>query len=235
MKKRNSVFYHKPYRWIALFSIIIILGFLPSYAVSFYQLSNTHHWHGGLSLLWLILLTLQPLLIEKGSRKLHRILGWFGAGLALLLVVSTSILFIDTVQKNAAKGGVFQMVYWVDIFLLPLFIVLVTIGLVKRKQPDQHKRFMFLSVLVLLPPGLGRLIYTSFLFPFDLPMRYFYEPMMFILLIVLWFVGREEQWRYWQTQLVFSVVLLATVSAYFIVDSDWFMNIASALASWSKS
>ena len=67
------------------------MGFVPQIVRQFREHTFNYplavHIHAAVYVSWLILLTIQTVLIGRGSVALHRRLGWFGAGLAVLVVL----------------------------------------------------------------------------------------------------------------------------------------------------
>ena len=89
----------------------------------------------------------QPILVKWGKHKIHRKLGWFGVGLAAVLVSSGVIilrhfLWVQVVSK---------------LMNLIVFTVLFSIGIAQRRNLDFHRKLMIYSSLALMPPALARL------------------------------------------------------------------------------
>jgi hypothetical protein len=122
--------------------------------------------------LWLLLLLAQSGLAASGRRAAHRMLGF--AGMVLLpVIVVTGVLLIDATWKQlwspAAAAAIPEPVltesrtFVSNIMLLqvralvafPLFIVWAL--LVRRRDPDSHRRLMLLGTAIPVLAGLDRL------------------------------------------------------------------------------
>jgi hypothetical protein len=72
-------------------TVIVFAGFAPSFYLrgAFQPGSNLSillHIHGAVFSTWIILFLIQPILIARGSRALHRRLGWLAVAIAAAMV-----------------------------------------------------------------------------------------------------------------------------------------------------
>lgn len=115
--------------------------------------------HGTVFTLWIVLFVAQPAIVARGSLKLHRRIGWIGAGLAFAMVVMGLAATFFAVRFNSMPS----------FFPPPLFLVMNTIGIAVfgglvtagvrlRKKAEWHKRLMLCATISILGPGLGRLL-----------------------------------------------------------------------------
>jgi hypothetical protein len=113
--------------------------------------------HGVVFFGWMALFITQPVLAMRGSLALHRRLGWFGAALAIAMVVLASAAILFGLWSHHLPDF-----YPPGLFLLRGFIGVATFaGLVIaaiafRRQPAWHKRFMLCATIVVIVPGLER-------------------------------------------------------------------------------
>ncbi len=113
--------------------------------------------HAGVFTAWIVLFVAQPALVVRGSLRLHRRLGWLGAGLAVAMVLLglgavMMALWADHVPDFYPHGlflarGVLSMV---------LFGGLVGAGVALHRQGEWHKRLMLCASIVVMVPGLER-------------------------------------------------------------------------------
>ncbi|WP_444932033.1 hypothetical protein ACJJIF_09805 [Microbulbifer sp. SSSA002] len=192
--------------------------------MAYQSLSTMHHFHGIISFLWILLICSQAYLALGQSTSLHKYLGWLSLIVATLFIGTSSWVFSTTLESTLEKDKIFQLVYWVDLFLLPLFVFFLLSGFLQRKSPKKHMLCMMLSLIVILPPGLGRLIYGLFLFPFDAPIRYFYEPMMLTTLGILVYLGFRERWQFSQVKVALGVTAGSFASSYWAVNTGVFAS-----------
>jgi hypothetical protein len=162
----------------------------------------------------------QSFLIHIGKTKYHRYLGWIALLAAFSFTVTSSFLYFSTIKISLGKGDVFKLVYWVDLFLIPLFVFFLVSGFVYRKSSKKHMICMLLSLVAILPPGLGRLIYGVFLYPFGAPIRYFYEPMMLITIGILIYIGHRDIWQSIQIKVALAVFSFSFATSYWFVHVD---------------
>lgn len=109
--------------------------------------------HGMAMLLWYSLFYGQAWLIRTGSVEIHRRLGMASIALAVLLVLSGILIGIsnyrgegETLTLLGNLAGMFN------------FVLLYTLGILKRHKADTHKRLMLLAGITMLSPALVRIL-----------------------------------------------------------------------------
>ena len=118
------------------------------------------YFHGFVFSAWFVLLAAQTWLIRGRSLKLHRRLGYAGAGLAAVIVLLGTYSAIAAANR---PGGFIEIPFPPEQFLLiPLldmatFAVFVTLGVVRRNRAASHKRWMLLASITLLGAPVARL------------------------------------------------------------------------------
>lgn len=113
--------------------------------------------HGIVFTSWMFLSVLQPSLIAAGNVRLHRRIGIAGAGLAALMVVLGNLAAIAAIHVGFIGLGdpyAFYADPFVDIQTFGLFVALAVL---KRGDPDSHKRLILLALTQVLEPGLARM------------------------------------------------------------------------------
>jgi hypothetical protein len=117
------------------------------------------HVHGAIFTLWVLLFVTQPTLVARGSLKLHRKVGYLGAGLAVAMVVMGLAATLFAIRYDRVPPffppGVFLVMNGLGIVL---FGVLVAAGVRLRRKAEWHKRLMLCATVSILGPGLGRLL-----------------------------------------------------------------------------
>jgi len=92
--------------FVALIWFVILMGFIPDIIHKFQTQGFNYplavHMHAAVYVSWLVLLTVQTVLIGRGRITPHRRLGIFGAGLAALVVVTG--LMATYVVENRMLG-----------------------------------------------------------------------------------------------------------------------------------
>lgn len=145
--------------------------------------------HGVVFSAWLLLFLVQTLLASKGRIGVHRRLGYFGAGLAPLMLVSGYFTTIEMGRRGydlsgdlIGDSGDMLMLVMFQLGDLVCFGVLVAMAILFRRRSDVHKRLMLLAtvgglmpaalshiighslVLRTFPPAVILIPYTAFLF-----------------------------------------------------------------------
>jgi hypothetical protein len=136
------------------------MGFVPDVIHKFRKQGFSYplavHIHAAVYVSWLIFLTVQTVLIGRGRVVLHRRLGMFGAGLAVLVVLMG--LVATYVVENRMLGTPRADPAFISTLLVDVlnFATLVAAALVLRSDGAAHKRLMLLATMSLLQAGFIR-------------------------------------------------------------------------------
>ncbi len=155
-----------------VFLLLVFLGFAPSYYLRgivkpyapLVPPTPLVHLHALLFSSWVVLFVIQTGLVAVRRTDLHRRLGVSGAVLAVAMVIVGTL----TALHQAARGSgppVLPPLTWlaVPLFDIPVFAVLVGSALARRRKPQIHKRLMFVAMVGLMSPAIGRMPTPSFL------------------------------------------------------------------------
>jgi hypothetical protein len=141
----------------------VFAGFAPSFYLKPAHALSMHwviHLHAGVMTLWIVFMAVQGVLPSRGRVRLHRTLGWWGAGVAALVMITGAMITVRGVHDGwdpfqLGSGEAFAAIPFRD---LSTFAVFFLIGLATRKSaPEAHKRMMVLATLSVIPAGLARL------------------------------------------------------------------------------
>ena len=144
--------------------LLIVFGFARTYYLRFLSdlppLSGLIHLHGLIFTAWFVLVLAQVRFIARHRVDLHRALGVAGIALAGLVIASTlATIFASTVIIRVRPDGLSPSQATISGFTSTLlFAILVSMGLVFRRRPALHRRFMLLSLVPVMTPGLDRLM-----------------------------------------------------------------------------
>jgi FtsH-binding integral membrane protein len=145
-----------------LFAAIVAWGF--SYTVN----QNLFHaapprplllwFHGAAFSSWVLFYIFQSMLVRTRNVKVHRFLGWFGAGLASVMVVLGFVIAVimarfDWFTLHETGTDIFLSIPWGDMFE---FGPLVALAILWRKKPELHRRLLFIATCCLLDAPFGR-------------------------------------------------------------------------------
>lgn len=161
----------KIYRNTSIFIFLVIIGvqwgFYKNYTSefpNFIDKTNIIHIHGALLMSWMVLLIVQPLLIQTGRTKLHRTIGKVSYVLGPLI-----ILFLFLVGKGSywrSIGKVSENEILTSIVLdsrgLISFAIFWALAMFYRKDSATHMRYMIATGILAIGPGVGRGLIHSF-------------------------------------------------------------------------
>lgn len=145
--------------------VATFIGFAPTYYLApstARPLSTLTHVHGAAFTAWMLLFLIQTGLVAADRRDLHRAIGPAAAVLAVAIVV----LGVDLAIVSG-RAGTGPRIFSPRIFLIfpltaiGLFAVFATIGIVKRRDPQAHKRWMLLAMIAMVVPALARIAIRS--------------------------------------------------------------------------
>ena len=114
--------------------------------------------HGAAFSMWVLFFIAQSGLVRIHKVSEHRFLGWFGAGLAtVMVVVGFAIAVImarfDTVVRHQTDADAFLSIPFYDMIAFGTCIVL---AIYWRKRPEFHRRLVFMATCGLMDAALGR-------------------------------------------------------------------------------
>jgi hypothetical protein len=117
--------------------------------------------HGAAFAGWVIFFICQSTLVRIGKVSWHRAIGWFGAGLATVMVplgVVTAIIMarFDTVRLHQSGAGAFLSIPFYDMIA---FGVLIALAVYWRTKPELHRRLVFIATCGLMDAAFGRFDY----------------------------------------------------------------------------
>lgn len=145
-----------------LMSLIVFAGFMPSFFLRFHYrdqpLPVYLFVHGIVMTLWQLLFVAQIALVASGRTDLHRRLGPVGAVLAVAVVVVGVHAVLNQPHFYASRG--IKLPFPVDILVIgnlfgfALFAGLVATAIVRRRDPQSHKRLMYWACVVTMGPAL---------------------------------------------------------------------------------
>ena len=117
------------------------------------------HVHGAVFTLWVLLFVAQPAFITRGSRELHKRVGWIGAILAGMMVIMGVAATLFAIRYGFVPSFFPRPIFLVmNIMGILVFGGLVGFGVALRRKAEWHKRLMLCATVSILGPGLGRLL-----------------------------------------------------------------------------
>ncbi len=126
--------------------------------------------HGAAFSTWVVFFITQSALVRVRKVSVHRLLGWFGAGLAAVMVVlgfsiAPIMTRFDMVVLHQTDVAQFIAIPFYDMIA---FGALIALAIYWRKKPDYHKRLVFIASCGLMDAAVGRFAFifdNSLFFP----------------------------------------------------------------------
>lgn len=149
-------------------AVTVVAGFGLDLAlrVTFAEFPWQVHAHAIVFGSWIVFSVVQNWLVVDGNVALHRRLGWFGAGLAVAMVVLGNVATLMSLARGSVPPffppGVFLVL---DCLGITLFGVLVAAGIALRRDAAWHKRLMLCASILVMSPAIGRILPMPLLGP----------------------------------------------------------------------
>jgi hypothetical protein len=185
--------------------------------------------HGAAFSTWVLFFILQSSLVRLRKMSVHRFLGWFGAGLAAVMVVLGVTIAIvmarfDTVVLHQAGEDAFLSIPLTDMII---FGPCIAMAIYWRKRSEFHRRLIFIGTCILMDAAVGR-------FDFWSNHRIFYVAVdCLILLGVL--RDRVVDGRIHKVYLYVlpSMIVMQSLAVYaWRVNPGWWQAISHAILGW---
>lgn len=114
--------------------------------------------HGTAFATWLVFFIAQSALVRVRKVSVHRLLGWFGAGLAATMVslgfaVAVVMTRFDLTVLHHAGADAFLSIPFEDMIV---FGSCMALAILWRKRPEYHRRLVFIATCVLMDAAIGR-------------------------------------------------------------------------------
>jgi hypothetical protein len=157
---------HHFFAWLAgAIVVLVFVGFARTYYLhslfGMPALTRFLHVHGAVMTGWIVLFAAQTFLITSNRIPIHRIVGAFGAGYAVLVVLmgTTATLVAARREVRAHSESVSSVltVLALELTQMALFAFLVALGVWLRNRTGYHKRLMLLATFCILPNPIVRL------------------------------------------------------------------------------
>jgi hypothetical protein len=150
--------------------LVLLWGFYRTYIVffpSFEGFEFVQHFHGVMMTLWMACLIAQPLLISRKKHRVHKLIGKISFVLAPLLMISIFGVSRMTFERNLSASTMEDAVAMISLSIpgLIIFAGLYGLAIANRPRTYYHMRYMIGTALLMIGPGLGRVLILSFEIP----------------------------------------------------------------------
>ena len=159
----EKVFQSRIVYWFFIVFINIIVGFYFTYLVkfpTFEGITNVHHFHGFLNILWIAMMIVQPILITQKKFVWHRRIGRLSYALVPMLLLSIVMVLRIAYHRDMAILSHQDLMANVALGVpdLVIFAIIYSLAIIHTKKPEYHFRYMVGTSFMILGPGLGRAI-----------------------------------------------------------------------------
>lgn len=224
------------YLWMILLMAFFVFGgfgmtyWYPMASGSFPPAPPVVHLHGLVYSAWMILLVVQPLLVQVRNVALHRSLGTFGIALATaVMFMGALITLLGAANNRENPGGSYYDGMYLGIMAVTGFGFLFTLAIRNVRRPEIHKRLILLAMLPILPPGIHRLYMVPLgltSFPV-LPMYLTLDALALAIIIHEW---RSTARISPYTLVGVAWILLQQVLHYPVTHAQWFAEFIYAVS-----
>jgi hypothetical protein len=148
-----------------LATAIVVAGFSKTVNVKLFHPAVTPPmilwFHGAAFSAWVLFFVLQSALVRTRNVKLHRSLGWFGAGLGAVMVplgLTTAIVMgrFDIHVLHVPGVEPFLVIPFFDMVAFGTFF---TMAILLRRKKELHRRLIFITTCCILDAAFGRYEY----------------------------------------------------------------------------
>lgn len=227
---RRVVLY--PYaQWYFLAAIVVTwVGFARSYFMVLRQTSLAHHIHGACMAGWILLLITEPILYQRGKLDWHRKLGRWGAyGLVpVMCVTALYMIHLELTPATPFPRAVAYELGWLDVWSLFWFAAFVFLAIRYGRQLQLHARFMVCTVVMILPPAVGRALFL-------LPWVHTFGQMLntaYLIMAVISLLLILDDWRKGEIRPPYVICLLLHVPMLLAVNFAPTWHLWTRVADW---
>lgn len=222
--------------WMGVGGVLVaLLGFTKTFFIPLFSGAFSAplliYVHGAFLFSWVIFFATQSIWVHRKDIRVHKTLGWVGAGLVVGVVVSTLGVGTLASQRTAATGDIdLASRELLVIFLeMTMFSALIVSAFFLRRRADVHRRLMLLAFIASLGPAWFR--FRHYFPPIDNPV-FFYSLLLADSLIVIAAVSDflRERRVHWVYAFVGSGMVGVHLVEVFAFDTTWFGNVANAIA-----
>jgi hypothetical protein len=184
--------------------------------------------HGAVFTAWLGLFILQSALIRVHKVQWHRISGWFGAAMGVLIpILGVSIAVIMArfeileLHRDRTQRAGFMMIPLLD---MVCFTSTFWLAVLWRKRPEYHRRLVFMATCALSAAAWGRM-------PEILPGNYFYAGVDFLILmgVARDLIVNHRVHPVYRWALPGFIVVQSFVIYTLAVNANWWQKIANSI------
>ena len=232
--------YRNAHKWMLLLWIVIIIGFISQYFMTWLSELWAYHLHAISALAWYAFIVIQPYLATHGKLKQHRLWGTIGIFIAGAVVFS-ALSIVPTNVYFGLKGGFppiipasfFYGLAFTETIQVFGFGFAVIMAIRNARRPDEHALWMTATVFFGIMPGWARLIFFPVLFTGGEVEWLTLQTSLNIgistfLLIVLYIAYRLKKLKH--PAIILSLLFVSLmVFTIFIGDQEWYQELITRI------
>jgi hypothetical protein len=185
--------------------------------------------HGAAFSTWVVFFIAQSALVCVRKVSVHRLAGWFGVGLAAVMValgftIAVVMTRFDTVVLQQKGADAFLSIAFADMLI---FGACIAMAIYWRKKPEYHRRLVFIASCQLMDAAIGRF---DFMFNHNL----FYPALDCLIVLGMvrdWVVDKRvhKVYRY----ALPSLIVVQSLAVYaWRINPKWWQGITQAILGW---
>jgi hypothetical protein len=184
--------------WIAIVWAAIIAGFgldAGRYMAEKPAPPPILHFHAAVYVLWLVLVSVQIFLVERGDIRRHKTLGWATAIVSAVMVpLGLTAALVDQARQAGAPDYAPQFLS-LEFGEMIGFSTFIAAGLLWRRNLAAHKRLMILSAVAISDAGFARLWLMGFKVtvpgPFGWWLQFYWDIAILLVAMMAWDVWKR--------------------------------------------
>jgi hypothetical protein len=155
------------------------------------------HLHGAVFVAWMGLVSTQIFLVEAGNVKLHKQLGWWTVAVSAVMVpLGLTAAMVDQARSvsHPDYAPQFLALEFEEMFG---FSTCMIAGVLARRDPAAHKRWMILSAVAISDAGFARIglngLKINLAGPFGWWLTYFWGIALLLVAMIAWDLWRRRR------------------------------------------
>lgn len=148
------------------------------------------HIHAAVYVFWLVLVSIQILLVQNGNIRLHMRLGWATAIVSAAMVPLGLVAALVDQARQAGHPDYAPQFLALEFEEMFAFSMCIVAGLLARRNLAEHKRWMILSAVAISDAGFARIwtvgIDRTFPGPFGWWLEYFWGITLLLIAMLAW-------------------------------------------------
>jgi hypothetical protein len=192
------------------------------------------HIHGAVFSSWILLLIAQTMLVSIHRLDIHRKLGFYGSGLACVMVVLGELAAIDMLARRAAPpgSGLDPRTFYTIPFFGILIFGAVYFACRERSNSPAHKRLILIATIAIMDAPTGRPPFTAITAHRHMESVFVYAFLLLVIAYDLWSVRKVHRATIWAS--VFAVIALAVripigSTGSWLAFDGWVQHVARSL------